>query len=172
MKKILFLLYLFSCSSIAHEDLRVIDFVDAQKFIGEWNVVATFPRFETRRCVKQKATYSIKDEYNLNILNTCTKKNGSISTISGNAEVIDKKSNAILEVTFNNFWTKLFRVRGDYRIIALDKDYQSVMVGTNSRKALWIMTRTGNIDKSLLNIYIEDAKVQGFDTSKLIFLDL
>jgi apolipoprotein D and lipocalin family protein len=71
-------------------------------------------------------------------------------------------------VTFNNFFTRLFRVKGDYTIIKLDENYEYVMVGSKDRKSLWIMSRRPDMPEEVLNEYKAFAQKEGFKISHLV----
>lgn len=51
----------------------------------------------------------------------------------------------------------------------VDPDYQYALVGTVSRKNLWILCRKPELDHETIEKLIEKAKEQGFKTSDLIF---
>ena len=59
---------------------------------------------------------------------------------------------------------------GSYRVAALAPDYSSALVVSgDSRRYLWILSRTPELDKKVLQDYIDLAARYGFDTSKLIY---
>jgi apolipoprotein D and lipocalin family protein len=157
-----------SLNAFAYSALPTAEHVDVNQYIGKWYAVTSLPQFFTRKCVAQTADYAIKSANSISVLNTCIKKNGSTKTISGQAVIVNTQTNAELEVTFNNFWTKLFRVKGDYTIIKLDESYSTVLVGSRDRKSLWILSRTPYINEDVKNEYVAFAKAAGFETSKLI----
>jgi len=148
-------------------DLPTPDYVDVEKYVGKWYAVSALPQFFSGRCAGQTAEYDILDSDTVSVLNTCIKKNGRLKTIEGQASVTNKSTNAELEVTFNNFFTKLFNVKGEYVIIKLDENYEYVMVGSSNRKSLWIMSRTPSMPESVLAEYVGLAKSLGFNTKKL-----
>ena len=53
----------------------------------------------------------------------------------------------------------------------IDKDYQYVLIGGNSSKYLWILSRTPQISDDVLQKIINAAKERGYDTEKLIFVE-
>ena len=53
---------------------------------------------------------------------------------------------------------------GDYWILKIDYDYKVVLVGTPSRKYLWILSRSAEIQPE---VYAEYAKKLGFNTVNL-----
>lgn len=169
MKKPLFVLLsiLFSLSLYA-QTLPTASYVDVERYVGKWYAISSLPQFFSKDCLAQTADYSVINEKTISVLNTCLKKHGKKTTIKGQAVVVNSKTNAELIVTFNNFFTRLFRVKGDYTIVKLDENYEYVMVGTKDRKSLWIMSRRPDMPEQVLNEYTELASSLGFDTTKLV----
>lgn len=156
-------------TSFAHErSLPTVKSVDIGRFIGKWYSVSSLPQRFTKNCLSQNAEYSIRSANSINVLNTCIKKGNKIETIKGKAVVANPETNAELVVTFDNFFTRLFRVKGDYNILALDSDYENLIVGSRDRKSLWIMSRTPNMDEAVFNEYVAYAASLGFNTKALI----
>ncbi len=149
-------------------DLPTASNVEVQRYVGKWNAISSLPQFFTRKCVAQTAEYQIIGEGEISVLNTCIKEHDRETTIDGQAKVVNSVTNAELVVTFNNFWTRLFRVKGDYIIIKLDQDYEYVLVGSPNRKSLWIMSREESMPTEVYNEYLNYAKSLGFDTDKLV----
>jgi apolipoprotein D and lipocalin family protein len=169
MKTIIcFIMCLSTVFATAGEVLPTVDHVDVAKYIGKWYAVSSLPQFFTMNCVAQTAEYGIINSNTISVINTCIKKNGHTTDIEGQAVVTDPKTNARLIVTFNNFFTKLFRVKGEYVIIKLSEGYDTVLVGTTNRKSLWILSRIPNIDPDTLAEYKNAAKDLGFNVNKLI----
>ena len=168
MKFLVIFLILFSFKLFAAESIATNDHVDLEKYSGRWYVITSLPKFFTRNCVAQSALYTIKNNTSLSIINTCIKNNGSTRTIEGEANVVNPTTNAELVVSFNNFWTKLFRVKGDYTIIKFEADYSVTLVGSKNRKGLWLLSRTRTITKEMKEKYISLAKVLGYKVSTLV----
>lgn len=147
--------------------LPTVQYVDVGRYIGRWYVITTLPQFFTKSCIGQIAEYQILTKDSISVLNTCIKKNKKTSNIKGKAVVSNPRTNAELIVTFDSFFTKLFNVKGDYNIIALDPSYEFVMVGSRDRKSLWIMSRKTGMPDNILRNYINLARSLKFDVSKL-----
>lgn len=162
------LLCSLSFSVSAKESLPTAEYVDVKEYVGKWYAITALPQFFTRKCEAQTAEYAIKSANSITVLNTCIKKNGATQTIEGQAVIANSKTNAELIVTFNNFWTNLFKVKGDYTIIKLDESYSTVLVGSKDRKSLWILSRTPYLDDATKNEYLNYAKSLKFDTSKVV----
>lgn len=162
---VIFLLLSFFAQA-GGEPLRTAEFVDVGRYVGKWYTIKAFPQFFTQSCKGQTAEYSVIDEKTISVLNTCIKKRGK-SYIKGKAVVKNTKTNAELVVTFDNFFTRLFRVKGDYTIIRLDQDYEYVLVGSKDRKSLWILSRQPEIPEDVIKDYETTASEEGFQVSRL-----
>lgn len=168
LMKIFLLALLISCSTMAANrgPVATDEVIDIQKYIGKWYAISDIPQFFTRSCLYQTADYGIKSESEISVKNTCFAKNKT-KIIYGQAKVVNFETNAELIVTFNSFWTRLFRVKGDYSIIKIDPNYDYVMVGGKNRSNLWIMSRRPSMPEDLYNEYVEHAKELGFDVTRL-----
>jgi apolipoprotein D and lipocalin family protein len=61
----------------------------------------------------------------------------------------------------------------DYRVFGLDQEgYSWALVGNNSRKFLWFLSRTPTISPELMADMKKQAENQGYDTSKLYAVPL
>lgn len=170
MTKVLSLVLLFlSLGSWASNSspLPTVSSVDVERYIGKWYAISAMPQFFTRNCKAQTAEYGIVNAQTISVLNTCLKGKGQ-TTIKGQAVVVNAATNAELEVTFDNFFTRLFRVKGDYNIIKLDRDYKYVLVGSKNRKSLWILAREKTMPVEIYNSYVDYAKANDFPVEKLI----
>jgi apolipoprotein D and lipocalin family protein len=166
-KSLPFLLILFAFLAQAGGDpLRTAEFVDVKCYVGKWYTISALPQFFTRNCNGQTAEYEIINDESISVLNTCLKKKGN-STIKGKAVVKNKKTNAELIVTFDSFFTRLFRVKGDYTIIRLDEDYRYALVGSKDRKSLWILSRQPFMPEDVIQDYETTASEEGFEVSRL-----
>ena len=145
--------------------LKVVPQVDLSRYMGTWYEIARFPHRFEEGCVATKATYTLREDGKVDVLNECRTESidGPVRTVKGTAKVVDKKSNAKLKVTF--FWP----FYGDYWIIELGENYEYAVVGHPGRKYLWILSRTPFMDDGLYNRIVERLqKEQAYDTTKLI----
>jgi apolipoprotein D and lipocalin family protein len=143
--------------------LQTVDQVDLNRYMGKWYEIASFPQWFQKNCVASKATYSLRKDGKVDVLNECRDKtlNGKLRDAKGKAWVEDKKSNAKLKVRF--FWP----FSGDYWIIDLGKDYQYAVVGHPNRDYLWILSRSPRMDSAVYDGIIERLKKQHYDVSRL-----
>lgn len=159
------LITLFFTVSCAHNHpLDVVSYVDLKRYTGTWYEIASYPTSFQRGCIGTKATYSLRDDGDIDVMNQCYKKgfDREITSARGKAWVVDKATNAKLKVRFLwPFW-------GSYWIIDLGKDYDYAVVGHPSRKYLWVLSRTPQMDDVLYYEILGRVTQQGYDTSKLV----
>ena len=145
--------------------LPVAQYVDLNKYAGDWYEIARMPAPFEKDCYATKASYSLNDDGTVNVVNTCHKymPHGKLKKATAKAFVADPVSNAKLKVQF--FWP----FSGDYWILDVGNNYEYAVVGEPSRKYMWILSRSPHLDKHILHGLLEKAQVQGFNTSKLIY---
>jgi apolipoprotein D and lipocalin family protein len=143
--------------------LPVVETVDLERYTGKWYEISSFPQSFQKNCACTEANYSIKKNGKVKVLNRCYNvKKRKWESATGTAYPVEGGNNAKLKVSF--FWP----FKGDYYIIALEKDYSHVMVGAPDRKYLWILSRTKGGDAAVIDKYKKRAIELGFDISKLV----
>jgi apolipoprotein D and lipocalin family protein len=153
------------------EPLRVVPAVDLPRYAGLWYEVARLPnRFEKKCAGDVTAEYKLKSADRLEVVNRCRKSDGKMTEAVGEAKLADRKGpNSRLKVRFApGFLSFLPFVWGDYQIIELAPDYTHAVVGDPSRKYLWFLSRSPQMDEATYLRLLEAARSQGFDVSKLI----
>lgn len=156
------ILTFFGCSSANYPPLNVVEKVDITRYIGKWYEIARLPFSQQEGCSCTTAEYEIINSTTLRVINKCIKE-GELDDANGKAFVVEGSNNAKLRVQF--FWP----FRGDYWVIELDEEnYQYAVVGTPSRKYMWILSRTPKMDEQIYNSLLQKASAKGFDISKLL----
>ena len=144
-------------------ELKVVNAVDLSRYVGRWYEIARLPnRFEKKCADSVTATYSIRPDGKIDVINRCRKASGEFTTAKGKAKIVDKTSNAKLKVTF--FWP----FSGDYWILDLGSNYEYAVVGAPNRDYLWILSRTPKLDESLYQQLLIKMAAQGFKTEQMI----
>lgn len=143
---------------------ETVSYVDLERYTGVWYEIARYPnRFQTG-CVGSMATYTLRKEGDIDVLNQCYNRtfSGKIRKARGRAWVVDRQSNAKLKVSF-------FRpFSGDYWIIELGEDYSYAVIGHPKRKYLWILNRKKTMADELYKDLLARIERQGYDTDKII----
>jgi len=162
----LVLLVLTATSGLGAEvktELKTVDYVDLNRYLGTWYEIAKYPvRFE-KGLVGITATYSLRKDGKILVLNAGKKGSmtGKDSRAKGKAWVIDKKTNSKLKVQF--FWP----FSGNYWIIGLGAEYDYAIIGDPSRKYLWILYRKPKMDEALYSDLLKQIEAHGYDLSKI-----
>ena len=101
---------------------------------------------------------------------SCTeKKDGSLQQALGEAFISNPPFNSQLKVSFLPEAIRWIPVaRGDYWILKLDEDYQTVLVGEPQRKYLWVLSRTQHPDEAVVKEYLDYAKFVGYNLNDVI----
>ena len=90
------------------------------------------------------ATYTLRPDGRVTVVNECRRKDGQTTRVEGEARRADEKGPASrLKVRFAPAWMSFLPfVWGDYWIVELDRDYRYAVVGDPARKYLWILSRS------------------------------
>ncbi len=143
--------------------LTTVEKVEVNRYLGTWYEIASFPQSFQKGCTATTATYSLRADGDLDVLNQChlEKVDGELKVANGRARVVDKVTNAQLEVSFfRPFW-------GDYWIIELEPEYQYAVVGHPGRDYLWILSRTPTMDPARYDAILERLTARGYEIDRL-----
>jgi apolipoprotein D and lipocalin family protein len=160
---------LAGCATTTSERLRLppletVEHVELGRYLGTWYEIASFPQWFQRGCTATTATYTLRDDGRIDVLNACRKGSldGELATAKGLAKVVDRVTGARLEVSFfRPFW-------GDYWIIDLGRDYEYAVVGHPSRDYLWILSRTPALPEATSRAILARLQAQGYETARLV----
>ena len=156
------ILSFFGCAQ--SRDLPTVGQVDLNRYQGRWYEIASFPIRPQRNCTATYAEYTLNKEGYVEVYNHCIDStDGSVKDISGKAFVETAGDNSRLLVQF--FWP----FKAPYQIIALDTvDYQYALVGSPSRKYLWILNRQPQMAADVYAELVAKAKALEFPVEKLV----
>lgn len=155
------LIFVGACQS--NKSLKTVDYVDIQRFMGDWFVIANIPTFLEKDAYNPLESYRLDDD-------------GSIATtFSFNAGAIDgekkvyKPRGFITNTETNAEWGMqfLWPIKADYRIVYLDEDYQHTVIGRNNLDYVWIMARQPKISEKMMKELTQFVASLGYDSSLL-----
>jgi apolipoprotein D and lipocalin family protein len=173
MKKLLLIFFTyislngFSSSPILDDDslkpMPVVDYVDLERFMGEWYVIATIPTFLEKDAFNPVETYQMSSDGSIATTFTFNKGslNGPEKIYRPRGFIEDKSTNAIWGMQF------IWPIRADYRIVYLDDDYQQTIIGRKNRDYVWIMARTPMISKVDFSNLVSRVGALGYDLNAL-----
>lgn len=155
----------------APQSLPTLDSVDLARYAGRWYEIARLPnRFQDKCASDVSATYTLRPDGRVTVVNECRKQDGQAMRAEGEARRADETGPASrLKVRFAPaFLSFLPFVWGDYWIVDLDRDYRHALVGDPSRRYLWILSRNPEMDPAAYESLVATAGRLGFDATGLV----
>ena len=142
--------------------LETVSDVDIERFMGDWYVIAHIPTFI------EKNAYNAVESYRLDgdrIETTFSFRNkgfdGPEKKYQPNAIVTDPETNAVWGMQF------VWPFRSDFRIVYLNDDYTTTIIGRNKRDYVWIMAREPEISEQEYERLARLVGEMGYDSSEL-----
>lgn len=143
--------------------VETVDYVDLERFMGDWYVIASIPTFIEDEAYNAVETYELAEDGS--IPTTFRFRDGGfdaeVETYESTAFVEDEDSYAVWGVQF------VWPIRADYRITWLAGDYSQTVIGRNQRDYVWIMARTPSIPEADYQRMVEHVESIGYDVSEL-----
>lgn len=135
------------------------------KYLGVWYEIARFENSFEKGMDNTKAEYLLQDNGKVTVLNSGWSE-GKYKIIEGKAKYPDPINEpGALRVSFFMFFYS------DYDVLMVDEDYQIALVGSKSDKYLWLLSRSPLPDPFLIEMALEVAELNGYDTDKLLWVD-
>jgi apolipoprotein D and lipocalin family protein len=143
--------------------MKTVDYVDLERFMGDWYVIANIPTF------LEKGAHNAVERYEINedgtIATTFTFRDGSFDgeekEYNPKGFIRDTESNALWGMRF------LWPIKADYRIVYLNEDYTQTIIGRQKRDFVWIMAREANISEEDYDMLLGVVESLGYDVSKV-----
>jgi apolipoprotein D and lipocalin family protein len=156
-------LLMTACSTAPVQPIRTADYVDLQRFMGDWYVIANIPTFIEDGAHNAVESYRLADS--TTVATTFTFRAGSFEgqtkTYRPTGYVLDTESNAIWGMQF------VWPFKADYRIVYVDASYEQTIIGRNKRDYVWVMARTPAIPDKVYHNLVSIIAQEGYDISKL-----
>ncbi|MDK6075448.1 lipocalin family protein [Massilia varians] len=150
--------------------LATIPALDVKRYMGTWYEIAMFPNDFQKKCVGfTTATYSLREDGRVDVLNRCRRADGSTDDAKAVARQVGEATSPKLKVRFAPAivsWLPM--VWGDYWVIDLDPDYQLAAVSEPKREYLWILSRTPKVDPAAYDALLGRLRAQGLDMNRLV----
>ena len=159
---VLLAMLLGACASRGAE-MKTVDYVDLERFMGDWYVIANIPTFLEKGAHNAVENYAMNDDGT--IATTFVFRDGSFDgeekTYTPKGFVRDDGSNALWGMRF------IWPIKADYRIVYLDDDYSHTVIARQKRDFVWIMARKPEVSAEEYDKLIEFVASIGYDVSKV-----
>ena len=142
--------------------IRTAEYVDLDRFMGDWYVLASIPTFI------EKDAYNAVESYERGegdkIATTFAFRKGGFDgkqKVYNPTGFVRDDTNALWGMQF------LWPIKAEYRVVYVDDDYQQTIIGRTKRDYVWIMARTPTISDEDYASLVELLDEEGYDTSKI-----
>ena len=155
-------LLLSACASDAPE-MPTVEYVDLDRFMGPWYVIANIPTFLEKDAHNAVETYTLNDDGTIGTTFTFNKGSfdGEQREYNPKGFVLDTETNALWGMRF------VWPIKADYRIVYLDDDYSQTIIARQKRDFVWIMARTPTISDQAYDKLAARVADLGYDMSQL-----
>ena len=152
-----------SCNAQKSIDRSTVASLDVERYMGRWYEIARYDHSFERNMEYCKAQYTLMPDGKILVENSgVDSRTGKFRIADGKAKLGDHPGQ--LRVSFFLFFYS------DYNILALDSNYEWALIGSQSPKYLWILSRTQKLPDVVLHEILAIAQERGYDTSKLIMV--
>ena len=143
--------------------LEAVAEVDLDRFMGDWYVIACTPTFLDDDAYNAVESYRRGDDNRVETTYTFNKAgfDGAVKTFRPTGFVKEGTGNAIWGMRF------VWPFKADYRIVHLDDEYETTIIGRAKRDMFWIMAREPSIDTARYKALLEQVEATGYDLSEL-----
>ena len=143
--------------------METVDYVDLDRFMGDWYVIANIPTFVEKGAHNAVESYRLDDDGSIATTFTFRKGgfDGEKKTYRPRGFVTDTESNAVWGMQF------IWPIKGDYRVIYLDDGYSVTVIGRTKRDFVWLMAREPQISNTDYEPAFEAIERAGYDIARL-----
>ena len=143
--------------------METVDYVDLEKFMGSWYVIANIPTVIEKGAHNAVEHYELSDDGTIATTFTFRKDSfdGKRKEYNPRGFVLDTDTNARWGMRF------IWPLKSDYRVVYLDDDYSTTVIGRQARDFVWIMARTPTVPDDEYREVVDFVGELGYDTSKI-----
>ena len=142
--------------------------LDLKRYLGQWHEIAHLPMFFQRQCVDNiSAAYGLLPDGQVSVHNACRTRDGEMDASDGVARTTPVAG--ALKVRFAPSWLAWVPwVWADYWVLDVDPEYRWALVGSPSRKYLWVLSRDAHMQRSQFEALRHRAQLRGYATERLV----
>jgi apolipoprotein D and lipocalin family protein len=157
------MLALLGCQGAPKPPLETAEYVEIERFMGDWYVIANIPTFLEDGAHNAVESYRLDEDGSIDTTFTFRKGgfDGPLKHYNPKGFVEDKSSNAIWGMQF------IWPIKADYRVMYLDENYSQTVIGREKRDYVWIMARTPSISAADYHRILAMLEEQGYDIDQV-----
>lgn len=143
---------------------ETVQTLDLHRYMGKWFEIARLDHRFEHNLVGATVEYSLLPNGDIEIINSgyWGTFSGSFKKAKGIAKITDPSCPGKLKVSF------VLRFYAEYNIMEIDEiDYSYALVGSNTSKYLWLLSRTPTLPEETILYLLKRAEERGYNTSML-----
>ena len=143
--------------------MDTVDYVNLERFMGDWYVIANIPTFLETGAHNAIENYALNEDGTIATTFTFREDSfdGELKEFTPKGFIRNEETNALWGMRF------IWPIKADYRIVYLDDDYTQTIIGRQKRDYIWIMARTPSIPEDDYRKLIDFAASIGYDASEI-----
>lgn len=144
----------------AEKEQDLVDYVDLERFMGDWYVISNIPTPFEKGAVNAIETYTWNEEkqiVDVAFTYRADSLNGKVKRMTQRGFIYNKETNSEWRVQ------PIWPLKLGYLIIDLAEDYSYTVVGVPNRKYLWVMARESSLSDSTYENILSRVAEQGYD---------
>ena len=160
------LIVLSGCTGIP-KSIEPVKGFDIERYLGTWYEIARLDHSFERDLSNVTATYSMREDGGVRVINQgYSFEKNEWKKAEGKAYFVDEPTRGYLKVSFfGPFY-------GSYVVFELEeKGYQYAFISGPNTDYLWLLSRTSQVDSTVIQRFTTLAKSKGFDIEALIFVE-
>ena len=144
--------------------MPVVDYVDLDRFMGDWYVIANIPTFLEKDAYNPLENYKLENDGTISTTFTFNKGSldGPEKIYRPRGFVTDKETNAIWGMQF------IWPIKADFRVVYVANDYSYTIIARNKRDYVWLMSRNPEMDEETYSQAINFIEEIGYDIDKIV----
>ncbi|MGH8758213.1 MAG: lipocalin family protein [Burkholderiales bacterium] len=144
------------------EPLQAVGYVDVDRYMGRWYVIANIPYFAEHGNLAPYVEYSRRPDGLIDDKYTAQERfDGPPFTKDGMIEITNPITQSEGRITF------LPPLWQDYAVLFLDDGYRYSMIGHPNREYLWLFAREPRISAETYGAMLAVARVNGYNVSRI-----
>jgi|TARA_B110000263_G_scaffold27659_1_gene21090 apolipoprotein D and lipocalin family protein len=164
--KTLLITLLCAGSLYAQENqMKTVDYVDIERFMGKWFVTAIVPNMIENGAANASDIYELNSDGTIAITYDAI-KDGKKKQIQQKGTIVNKESNAEWSIQMKKPYIPFLKF--PFKIILIDNDYNYMAVGYPDNKMGWIMCREAEMDEVLYKNILTELTSFGYTKEQFV----
>ena len=144
--------------------LKTVPYVDLEKFMGDWYVIANIPTFLEKNIFNAVEKYTLDSDGTIQTEFSFNKGgfDGERKSYKPRGFIKDTNSNALWGMQF------IWPIKADFRVVYVANDYSYTIIARNKRDYVWLMSRNPEMDEETYSQAINFIEEIGYDIDKIV----